>query len=46
MATLQFPKKKFDGQCAGQKRCYSYENTYIKEIKSHIQINKSIITII
>jgi hypothetical protein len=36
MATLQFPKKKFDGQCAGQKRCYSYENTYIKELKSHI----------
>ena len=41
-------KKVFDGQCAGQKTQMlrvSYENTYIIELKSHIQINKNTITI-
>ena len=37
MATLQFQKKDFDDQCAGQKEPdVTHENTYIKELKSHI----------
>ena len=47
MATLQFQNKFLTANVRDKRtRCYSYENTYIKELKSHIQINKNTITII
>ena len=44
MSILQF-QKKFLTVNVQEKRtkCYSYENTYIKQLKSHIKINKSTI---
>ena len=47
MATLQFHKKFVTVNVRDKRtRCYSYKNTCIKELKFHIQINKSTITII
>ena len=47
MATVQFQKKCLTVNVWDKRtRCYSYENTYIKELKSHIEINKSTIATI
>ena len=47
MATLQFQKTFLTVNVRDKRtRCYSYENTYIKELKSHISINKNTTAII